>query len=309
MALDDTPNKLESAWIQRNTENQYYEQINVSGSDLIVYHSSSGEIQADKISVWAAKYGIGSGGSSDTASYMYFDGDRPITRTGHIGVNVGTDNVVNFLDEFFFPFQAATISLNSGTTYYETGSSPNISLNGSITANSETVFGSTGSIRKDGIDWYTFASASSYSTTDNGVSASAVYQTFIETGNDGSPTLINSSAKTISFIYPYLWGMSTTAGLAGTALYDGMSTKTIATQGTKSDSFVGVSTYIYFCYPNSYPALTSIKDPSNFEVIDSFEHSSSVSVTSTGLTNNWTTNYRVYRLILQANPNGTFVFS
>jgi hypothetical protein len=65
---DDTPNRLESVWIQRNSENQYYEQINISGSDLIIYHDASGSITADKISVWAAKYNITSSGS-ETASY------------------------------------------------------------------------------------------------------------------------------------------------------------------------------------------------------------------------------------------------
>jgi hypothetical protein len=70
MSFTATPNKLDSAFVQRNTANQYYEQINVSGSDLIFYHSSSGIFTADQISVWAAKYGIGTGGSgSISASY------------------------------------------------------------------------------------------------------------------------------------------------------------------------------------------------------------------------------------------------
>jgi len=307
MALDDTPNKLESAWIQRNAQNQYYEQINISGSDLIIYHSSSGEIMADKISVWAAKYGIGSGGSSDTASYMYFNGNRSITRSPHEGINVGTNNVVNFLDAFFFPFVSATLSINSTTLYYETGSSQNIAVNGSITANSETVFGS-GSVRKGGFDWYTFTSASSYSTTETGVSSSRTYQTAMQVGNNGSPTLMFSTAKSVSFIFPYLWGMSTTAGLADTALYNGMSTKVIETEQTQADSLVGTSTYIYFAFPATFNSLSSIKDPSNFEVLSSFEYSASVPVTSSGLTNNWMALYKVYRLSLQANPNGTYTF-
>ena len=51
MAFTDTPNRLESAFIQRNDANTVYEQINISGSDLIIYHSSSGELTADKISL------------------------------------------------------------------------------------------------------------------------------------------------------------------------------------------------------------------------------------------------------------------
>lgn len=63
MAFNDSPNKLESAFIQRNAANTYNELLNISGSDLIIYHSSSGELTADKISVWATKYNIGTSAS------------------------------------------------------------------------------------------------------------------------------------------------------------------------------------------------------------------------------------------------------
>jgi len=376
MALDQSPNKLESVWVQRNTENQFYEQINISGSDLIVYHSSSGEIQADKISDFATKYGIGdtskvslvdttagylsdkiqagsnisitilnpganetmsissAGGaqadqatlatqslystqslyatSSLTASYEPFNGNRSITRGPYTGINLGTDSVIGFLDAFFFPFNTASISINSGTSYYETGSSQSVTINGSVTARSETVFGS-GSVRRNGIDWYTFSSASSYSTSDT-VAASLSYRTYMQVGNNGSPTLINSSLKSAVFIYPYLWGMSTVAGLSGQTLYNAMLTKSITLEATKTATLNGVSTYIYFCFPKSYGSytyheLSSIKDPNNFEILSSFEYSSSVEVTSSGLAADWNTLYNVYRLTLQANPNGAFIFT
>ena len=81
MALNDTPNKLESVWIQRNPLNQFYEQINISGSDLIVYHSSSGEIQADKITDFMSKYGVSGGGS--TAKVTSVD-----TTSGYLGSKI-----------------------------------------------------------------------------------------------------------------------------------------------------------------------------------------------------------------------------
>lgn len=59
MSFDATPNKLESAFIQRKSDNSVYEQINISGSNVIFYHSSSGEFTADKISAWAIKYDFG----------------------------------------------------------------------------------------------------------------------------------------------------------------------------------------------------------------------------------------------------------
>ena len=72
MAFDNTPNSLEAAFVQRDSTNQYYEQINISGSNLIVYLDASGSLTADNIGVWAGKYGIGTSTSSSyalTASY------------------------------------------------------------------------------------------------------------------------------------------------------------------------------------------------------------------------------------------------
>lgn len=96
MALDDTPNKLESVWVQRNPLNQFYEQINVSGSDLIIYHSSSGELQADKISVWAAKYGLGGASSGTTVKVSVTDttaGYLVAKITAGPNITINQDNV------------------------------------------------------------------------------------------------------------------------------------------------------------------------------------------------------------------------
>lgn len=74
MSYDNTPNRLESAFIQRDNANQYYEQVNLSGSDLVIYHDENGLLTADKVLVWATKYGIGAGGqalSSSWASHSY----------------------------------------------------------------------------------------------------------------------------------------------------------------------------------------------------------------------------------------------
>lgn len=58
MAFDITPNKLESVYIQRDASNQYYEQINVSGSNVIVYHDSDGKLTAQRIQDWMIQYGV-----------------------------------------------------------------------------------------------------------------------------------------------------------------------------------------------------------------------------------------------------------
>ena len=320
MAFTPQVNPKDAVFVQRSDTNTKYEQINISGSDAIIYLDENGHVMADKISDWASKYGIGTGGSSLssswassslTASYVPYDGDRAIKRSPYSGINVGGEHVVEFLDNFFFPFIAATVSITtpSSTIYYETGSVQTQTITSTITANDETSFG-TGSVKRSGEDWNTIASIPPYtpSFTDTNISSSHTYRTSVQVDNDGSPTVINSATRTVSFVFPYLYGLSTTAGLEGTALYSAMVSKSLTNEQDKGDYFWGTGTYIYFCYPSSYSDLSSILDPSNLELLPSFEHSSSVSITSVGLTNDWTENYHVYRLKLLANPQGYFQF-
>lgn len=71
MAFPDNPNRLEAVFVQRDTNNTRYDQINISGSDLIVYLDENGKINADKVSTFASKYNIGTGptGSAATSSW------------------------------------------------------------------------------------------------------------------------------------------------------------------------------------------------------------------------------------------------
>ncbi len=147
----------------------------------------------------------------------------------------------------------------------------------------------------------------SFTFTDTGITTNHSYVCYVQVDNNGTPAIISSGTRVASFIYPYLWGMSSTAGLSGTALYNAF-TKQVVTSGNKTVSMVGSVVYIYFAYPAAYPALSSILDPNSFEVIGNFEYSSSVSVTSTGLDSDWTANYRVYRTALVSDPNGNYQF-
>lgn len=318
MAFTPQVNSKDAVFVQRSDNNTKYEQINISASNAIVYLDENGHVMADKIPEWAAKYGIGGSSlssswasSSLSASYVPYNGDRAIKRSPYTGINVGGEHVVEFLDNFFFPFIAATLSITtpSSTVYYETGSVQNRIITSTITANDETSFG-TGSVKRDGADWNTILAIPPYtpSFTDTNISSSHTYQTFVQVDNDGSPTVINSTSRTVSFIYPYLYGLSSTPGLEGAALYSAMVSKSLTTEQDKAGYLWGTGTYIYFCYPSSYSPLTSILDPNNFELISSFDHSASVSITSSGLSTNWMNTYRVYRLTLLANPNGYFQF-
>jgi hypothetical protein len=101
--------------------------------------------------------------------------------------------------------------------------------------------------------------------------------------------------------------MSSTPGLSGNTLYTTF-TKQVQAQGNKTISMIGSVVYIYFCYPSSYPILSSILDPNGFEAIGNFEYSASVPVTSSGLATDWMANYKIYRTLLVSDPNGNYQF-
>ena len=343
MINDPTPNLKDVVILQRDDTNSQYNETHISGSDVIIYIDSAGYINADKSasfytifppppstsqsdsaswashsfsaesSSWTSRSFSAESASwasqSLSSSFVGFNGNRNIKRSGYIGLNVGGIDVVDFLDNFFFPFIPATVAISSGgTSYYETGSVQSFVINSTITANDEVIYG-TGSIKRDGLDWNTVGSIPplSFIYTDTNISTSYSYVTYVQTDNNGSSMVIGSNTKASSFIFPYLWGMSTTPGLSGNALYTTF-TKQVVIQSNKTINLVGNTTYIYFCYPDSYPDLTSILDPNLFQVISSFQYSASVPVTSSGLTNNWMANYKVYRTTLIADPTGFFQF-
>jgi hypothetical protein len=245
---------------------------------------------------------------AETASYEYFNGNRSIKRSGYSGLNVGGMNVATFLNNFFFPFISATIAVSpSGTSYYQQGTNPNFTVTATITANDETIFGS-GSMKKDGSAWNSASVPPlSFAFTDANITSNHSYYATVSVDNNGSPTTITSNTSNVSFIYPYLWGTSSVAGLSGASLWSTMS-RQVVTSGNKTVNFVGSVVFMYFAYPATYPALTSILDPNGFEVIGNYEYTSSVSVTSVGLYSDWTTNYRVYRTRIVSDPNGNYQF-
>jgi hypothetical protein len=276
-----------------------------SGSGLISsasYAYSASHAEFATTAAYAATY------SYVTQSNVPYNGVRAIKRSPYSGLNVGGTTVEEFLDNFFFPFQSATIAINAGTSYYETGTSQNITVNVTVTANDETVFGS-GSVKKSGVVWNTFATIPPYtpSFTDTGLMANDTYIAYAEIDNSGAPTIINSSTKTISFIYPFLYGMSANPNLDSGSLYTTL-TKSVTAQGSKTINLVDTAVYIYYAYPASYGSLTSIIDPNTFNITSDFT-ATNMAVTSSGLTSNWSSSLKVYRLNNLANPNGNFQFN
>ena len=125
--------------------------------------------------------------------------------------------------------------------------------------------------------------------------------TFIVNISDGAES--NQASKTKTFVYPFFWGSTPTEPIN---VYSDLA-KSITTKSTKAVSYNGVDEYFWFAFPASYGDLTSIKDQNGFEVLGSFTKIVE-NVTSTGLTNNWTESYNVYRTTAKTDINGTFTF-
>jgi hypothetical protein len=130
------------------------------------------------------------------------------------------------------------------------------------------------------------------------ISYSSGQQPISSKGNNYNAPLTSGTTSTITKsltgIYPFLFGMSSSI-LNGSTLYDTFgSTKLLETQGNKTILLNGTLEYIYFMFPSSYGNLVSIIDQNGFNVTGSF-YNQTVSLNSTGLSSNYTINYNVYR--------------
>lgn len=235
-----------------------------------------------------------------------FDGDRAIKSIPTIGFNPGTNSITEFLEACFYAFVNATISINSGTSYFEKGTSQNIPLSGAITANDETTFSNARIERSTSGTITLTAAAGSYSKTDHAINADVDYIAKVDVAGNGNAHAINSGTKSIKFVFPFLTGMDASV-LNGSTIYAAL-TKQILPKANKLVNFNDSNKYIYFAYPASYGDLTSIKDPNNFEVLGSFTKSV---VTVSGLAGGLSTSYNIYvtnTLTSVPNQNFNFIF-
>ena len=245
------------------------------------------------------------GGMEAGAEASAFDGARPIKGDAIIGMNTGATTVNEFLEDVFFPFVQAIISLNSGTSYYETGSEQNISLSGSISANDETIFSDAKIYVVQDAEEIAFASqAGAFNVNDSNVVADCDYIAKVTVGGNGTQHPISSETKRIRFLLPFLYG-SSAEQLTGDNLYTSL-TKLIQTKANKTVNFNASNSYFYFAYPVSYGVLTAIKDQNGFDVTASFQVADTI---ITSLQGGLSSTFKVYRTINTTSINGNFTFN
>lgn len=242
------------------------------------------------------------------------DPTKPILRLPSVG------DTIKFFDWYYFV--APTVSLSvSGGTLFEVGTSNTITLSGSTTNPANTTL-SGGVLNR---------TSPSPTTQVLSIGANASYTTQITftpqqggTGdyNELSYTFrtsqsyagaesgsINSPSRSINAVYPVLYGVSSTDLHTGGDAYTTL-TKLVQNEGNKTVTMDG-SGFIYYAIPTTWSdtALSAIFDANGFNVTPSFD-TQTVSVSSSGLTNNWTIDYVIYKLNSQTTlSNADYTFN
>ena len=259
------------------------------GSDTLTINTESGVYKTEIVS---------STGGMDSL----YNGDRPISRVPTVGQNLGATTFRQWLDWWYIGNASPpTLTMNTiSPTLVEVGTSNSYTLSGTLTNSCSYTIGTR---LVDGTSW----SGSSYSKSVTFAPTSATTQTYSASAawtNAGSicaPGGASSGTATASrstqSVHPILWGMSATSYTGGSVPYNIWS-KRIATEGNQTGlTMTGTSQYIYILIPKSWSDFTvaSIIDHNGFNVTPSFT-AYDVTVTSTGLANNWTQNYKLYKL-------------
>ena len=131
------------------------------------------------------------------------------------------------------------------------------------------------------------------------VTTQQIDQVFTISTNDGQN--IVDATDAINFYFPFLFGATT----SNTPTHYTSLTKLIEAKGNKEFIFNDTDKYFWVCYPSSYGTLTKLKDENGLNVIDDFT-TSLVNITSSGLDNNYTEEFRLYRTTIKTSINQTY---
>jgi hypothetical protein len=257
--------------------------------------------------------GEGNAISFSSGDVSVFDGNRPILRTPGVGDNLGTSTMEAWLEWWYFT--APTLSISSMTSPIEVGTTNTYYVSGTTT-NSGGATLSAGYFRQTSPSTDTlvsFGSGTSYADTilftpqqgGSGQFNELSYtfqakQSWVFGSESGTAT---STARTIQGVYPVLYGMSSTDFSVTGNPYT--LTKLVQTEGNKTVTLTG-SGYIYYLVPKTWGdyTLSQIIDHNGFNVTASFT-SYDVTVSSSGLTNDWTAvPYKMYKLNTTTTTSG-----
>lgn len=245
--------------------------------------------------------GFGGGGETYNDTILPF-GTSPVSRTFSVGTNLQASTIKEWIQwHYIGNATPPTLSMNSlSPSLVEVGSSNIYTLSGSLT---NTCNYTIGTRLVDGTSW----SGSNYTKVVNYTPTTATNKSYSATATwtnvgstcaaGGASSGTASASRTVTSVYPVLWGMSATSYTGGSVPYNIWS-KRIATEGNQSGlTMTGTNEYIYILIPKSWIDfnVNTIIDHNGFNVTPSFT-AYDVTVTSTGLASNWTQAYKLYKL-------------
>lgn len=227
-----------------------------------------------------------------------FDSNRPILRVPQAGDNIGGSDVVDWLSWWYFTAPTISLAQSPSTTVIEIGATQQYTFT-STTTNTGGATLSNGHlfvVSGDTLDSYTSTTTGTATidftplqtpvdTFDSQTYQIRATQQWSGSGESGTAT---SNTRTIRAVYPVLYGMVADTATAFADPY-GELTKLVQTEGNKTVSFTGTGLIVYG-FPQTWTDtnLSSIIDPNGFNVTASFTRVDYPTVTSTGLTNNYT---------------------
>lgn len=284
-----------TAYIWNRDSSAWYPQIAISHSfaapsgdpgtaPKLHINRTNGNLYQWSGSTWD-QLGTGSSGGWNAA--------QPVLRVPSVG-----DTITGFDWWYFTP---PTINMNSVTSIYEVGTSNSVTLSGSTTNDGGATL-SNGTLSRTvpaSATVTTFGASTTYSqgiTFSPQQGGSGDYNELnysFQATQDYSGTesgSISSQTRSIKGVYPIFYGMaSTDTATVFANIYANIPNKLVQDEGDKTLSFTGTG-LIYYCFPNTWADinLSSIIDPNGFNVTASFDRVPGHSLTSTGLTNNYT---------------------
>lgn len=293
--------------------------LNPANDQLPIYNTATGKWELIN------KADVGGGGSTA------FNGNRAITRSPFEGLNVGGNTQEEFLNNFFFPKKPPVFALtNLGTNYFERGyiAAPEddplgnlFTIKGTITLNDGTAVqyrlydNNAGTAYPNNAAAYTNYAGNIFTALpfDTNVDKDWRLQLKFEL-NGVEQALVLSGLKSHRFITPYLYGMvnagtfdlpTTKAALTGAGLVG-----VLSPLGSNVPlTYNGVDKHQIIAYPASYPDLTEIRDPNNFNILGGWTKiTGNITGFGDGIYLADAYNYKLYYSEITTVNNGIFTF-
>jgi hypothetical protein len=235
------------------------------------------------------------------------DADKPILRVPSYNQNTEATTIEQWIGWWYYSPPTITCNITAGSPF-EIGTSILITISGSTVANGNIL--SNGILHSSGITptlspSFDDHASYSYQITFAPIKTPLVdytnisytfYATQSYVGTESGS--VQSNSVTLSAVFPIFYGVSEVDySTDPSGLYDSPLTKLVAAEGNKTIDLAGTG-YIYFCFPITWndKILSSILDHNGFENLSVFERfTPDPEVRSSGLTNNWTQLYVIYK--------------